>query len=369
MRERNQMNRREFLKTGAAGLVACAAATRAADAKQIADRRPLVEPASWLPDDPSPEEMEDLRRKWSYWMDPPKGYRFEPEVKFVRKFELDDCDAELYLQRNGPKPWHMQRVLKMFPKNMSRTPVPVVVCPDYYIESIADFELYDVTKHLKWSHQAMMRHLARKGVASITCDAYHMNYVQNDLERNDMHRWTVASNALYRDWPTWNCMGKKVFDTRLTIDMLEADGRFDMKRVGIAGHSLGGQTSLYAGCLDSRVKAIMCSDFGFRFDQTCWDVLHYWGGRLETARKADGLENYQLLTLSGAKPFCLIAGMYDDDTSAIDMMKAKGYKSRPGDLMFINHASGHGPTPWALEAGYDFLMRKLNGIWGNKPWA
>ena len=95
--------------------------------------------------------------------------------------------------------------------------------PDYYIESIADFELYDVKKHLPWSHEAMMRHFAQRGVASITCDAFHMNYVQNDMGREDMHRWKVASMALYRDWPNWNCMAKKVYDIRLTIDMLEQD--------------------------------------------------------------------------------------------------------------------------------------------------
>lgn len=365
------MNRREFLKAGAAGLVGCAAAAVPGrlDAKQVSAGMPNVEPASWLPDDPTPEEIADLKRKWSYWMDPPKGYRHEREVKFIKKFELDDCDAELYLQRNGPKPHHWQRVLKMFPKNMPKTPVPVVVCPDYYIESIADFELYDVKKHLPWSHEAMMRHFAQRGVASITCDAFHMNYVQNDMGREDMHRWKVASMALYRDWPNWNCMAKKVYDIRLTIDMLEQDPRFDMSKVGMAGHSLGGQTTLYAGCLDPRVKAMLCSDFGFRLDQSCWDVLHYWGGHLDTARRADGLENYQLLTLSGAKPFCLIAGYYDDDTSVMDMMKAKGYKNRPADLMFINHLTGHDPTPWALEAGYNFLIRKLNGIWGNKTWA
>jgi len=54
--------------------------------------------------------------------------------------------------------------------------------------------------------------------------------------------------------------------------------------------------------LDPRVKAIMASDFALNFDQSCWDVLHYWGGKLSAVR-ADGLENHTMLTISRGKPF------------------------------------------------------------------
>lgn len=367
------MNRREFIRRSAAGLAGCAAAAVApasANAKQVSGGMPRSCGASLLPEDPTPEEIADLKRKWSYWMDPPEGYRFTPEVKFVKKVELDDgCVAELYLQRNGPKPHHVQRVLKMFPKD-AKEPLPAIVCPDYYVEGSAGFKFEDPQKPFVASEGVTMsRHLARKGFATITCDAFHLNYVTNEIGKESMNRWKVAAHELYKDWPEWNCMAKKVHDIRLTIDLLESDSRIDMTRVGMAGHSLGGQTTLYAGCLDPRVKAMFCDDFGFRFDQNNWDMVHYWGGRLSAAQKADGLENHQLLTLSGAKPFCLVAGHYDDDTSFTDMLKAKGYRSRPGDLMFINHATGHQPPEWALEAGYDFLYRKLNGIWGEKPWS
>ena len=368
------MDRRDFIKRSVAGLAGCAAAAVApqgADAKQVSAGRPLDDGATLLPEDPTPEEIADLKRKWSYWMDPPEGYRFAPEVKFVKSVALGDgCVAELYLQRNGPKPHHFQRVLKMFPKD-AKGPLPAVVCPDYYVEGSAGFKFDDPQKPFVASEGVTMsRDLARRGFATITCDSFHMNYMESDLPKEEgMKRWKIAAYALYNDWPEWNSMAKKVHDIRLAIDMLESDRRIDMSRVGMAGHSLGGQTTLYAGCLDPRVKAMFCDDFGIRFDQTNWDMVHYWGGRLHAARKADGLENHQLLTLSGAKPFCLVAGHYDDDTSFTEMLKAKGYRSRPGDLMFVNHATGHAPTPWALEAGYDFLYRKLNGIWGEKPWA
>jgi hypothetical protein len=44
------------------------------------------------------------------------------------------------------------------------------------------------------------------------------------------------------------------------------------------------------------------------------------------------------------------------------MIKAKGYKSHPEDLLFIHHAAGHRAPQWALEAGYAFLDRQLGVV-------
>ena len=75
--------------------------------------------------------------------------------------------------------------------------------------------------------------------------------------------------------------------------------------------------------------------------------------------RGGGLENYSLLTLSGAKPFCLLSGFYDDARSYYDMVKAKGYRSHPHDLKIVNHGVGHRAPQWALEEGYSFLDRVL----------
>lgn len=326
--------------------------------------------AQGLPDDPTPEELEDLRSKWSFWLDPPKGYDFKRESRLVRRYEYSDCNAELLLQRNGPEEWHWQRVLKVFPKKIDGA-LPAVGIPFYYVEAMLGHELDDESKALDhFTEICQARQLARRGYMAITCDLSQQNYIRYDEPRDRTYwpRFRDMSLKLAEDWPMWNAHAHRVFVTRLMLDLLEEDPRVDQSRIGITGHSLGGQTCFYAGCLDPRVKAIMASDFAFRFDQSCWDILHYFGGKLAAVR-ADGLENYTLLTLSGAKPFCLLSGFYDDDTSFTDMVKAKGYRSRPADLMFINHALKHRPPDWALEAGYNFLDRKLNGKWGNKPWA
>lgn len=313
-----------------------------------------------LAEDPAPDEIERLRRLWGFWLDAPAGYSFKREHRLVRRYSYSDYDAELYLQRNGPEEWQWQRVLKVFPKRIER-PLAAVAIPFYYVEAMLGHELGDETAVLgKFTGIAQAAQLARRGYMAITCDLSQENYVKYDVPppRDYWDRFRDMSFKLAEDWPMWSPHAHRVFATRLMLDLIEGDPRVDQSRIGITGHSLGGQTGFYAGCLDSRVKAIMASDFAFVFDESCWDVLHYWGGKLPTVRSL-GLENHTLLTLSGAKPFCLLAGLYDDERSYASMLKAKGYRSHPENLKFIHHATGHRPPKWALDEGYAFLDAHL----------
>ena len=313
-----------------------------------------------LPEDASPDEIESLKRRWEFWMGPPEGYVFEKEYKLVKKYSYTSYNAELYLQRNGPEEWQWQRVIKVFPKKIDR-PLAAVGIPYYHIEGMLGHELDDESAVLdKYVEVAQAAQLAKRGYMAIACDLSHQNYVKYDkpLPRDHWCRFHDMAYKLAEDWPMWNSHSHRVFVTRLMFDLLEDDPRVDKSRIGITGHSLGGQTCYHAGCLDPRVKAIMASDFAFNFDQSCWNVLHYWAGKLPAVR-ADGLENHTMLTLSGGKPFCLLAGYYDDARSYTDMIKAKGYKSCPGNLLFIHHAAGHRAPQWALEEGYAFLDRQL----------
>ena len=313
-----------------------------------------------LPEDASPEEIESLKRRWGFWMGPPEGYVFKKECRLVRKYSYAHYNAELYLQRNGPEEWQWQRVIKVFPKKIDK-PLAAVGIPYYHIEGMLGHELDDESAVLeRYVEVAQAAQLAKRGYMAIACDLSQQNYVRYDkpLPRDHWCRFHDMAYKLAEDWPMWNSHSHRVFVTRLMLDLLEDDPRVDKTRIGLTGHSLGGQTCYHAGCLDPRVKAVMASDFAFNFDQSCWNVLHYFAGKL-TAVRADGLENYTMLTLSGGKPFCLLAGYYDDARSYTDMIKAKGYRSHPEDLLFIHHAAGHRAPQWALEEGYAFLDRQL----------
>ena len=164
-----------------------------------------------------------------------------------------------------------------------------------------------------------------------------------------MSRWARGAAILRERHPDWTGIGKLVHDARLALDAMAADPRTDADRMAIAGHSLGGKIAFYTGCLDARLRTMICSDFGILWDQTNWGDAWYWGDRLAELR-ADGFEHAQLRRAAD-KPMFLIAGQFDDARSRASLL--------PGDG-FFNHATGHTPTAEANLAAWDFLARVLN---------
>lgn len=290
-----------------------------------------------------------IKAQWLRWLGKPQQYDFAPCVQLLKKYDHPDFDGELYFQANGPDT--VQRVLMLFPKNMDG-PVPGVIVPFYFPEAMLGFEPETGEQLPFYAGIEMMLHLVRRGYAVASADAYHLTYLPMEEDRGDFTRWSKASQVLLQDHPGWTGMGKLVADTWLLTNLLADDPRVDNARLGIAGHSLGGKMAFYNGCLDERIRVILASDFGIGWEQSNWEQSWYWGDKLKGLQEA-GMEHSSLLGCSGAKPFCLLAGKYDDDHSWEIMQTAPGYTG--GRLKIVNHASGHRPSWDALCQGYDFL--------------
>lgn len=298
--------------------------------------------------------MADLKQKWLDAIGYPSDTGRYGSAELVSTFACEEFDGEWYRQENGAGRY--QRVLLLLPKHLVGK-VPAVVVPFYFPEAMLGFDPATGEELPRYRGLEIMRHLVKRGYAVISADAYHLTYRESAKTRDDFSRWQDAADALLRDHPAYSGIGKLVADTRLLIDLLTAGARVDSARIGIAGHSLGGKMAFYTGCLDERISAILASDFGIGWDQTNWEKDWYWGARLSAIR-AEGFDHSELLAV-GQKPFFLIAGLYDTDESAAIMRRAEGYREGDGRLGFFNHATGHRPTPEALEAGYEFLDRFL----------
>lgn len=291
--------------------------------------------------------------EWNERFGHPDNYDFQPSFELLKRYDHPEFNGELYRQANGPGTF--QRVLMVFPKKLS-APVPAVAVPFYFPEALLAFEPETGEPLPYYVGIEMMLHLVRRGFAAASADAFHLTYAPSTRDRRDSKRWQEAADALLHDHPRWTGMGKLTADTHLLVDALAADPRVDADRIGIAGHSLGGKMAFYTGCLDSRIKAILTSDFGFGWEQTNWQDDWYWGTQIEKF-KQDGLDHTSLLAAADPKPFMLIAGEADNDAS-FEYMKKAAY-SKPGNLVFLNHASGHRPPPAILEKGYEFLEHWL----------
>jgi len=299
--------------------------------------------------------MEISRQAWLDALGKPSyNYTAKP-LKLLKTYEYSDFTVELSMQENGPDT--VQRVMKVFPAGV-KMPCPAVAVPFYFPEAMLGFEPETGEELPYYAGVELMVQLAKRGYASASADAYHLTYLQSDKERGDFSRWKDAGEAVLREHPHWTGMGKLVSDTKLLVDALAEDPRVDADRIGIAGHSLGGKMAFYAGCLDERVKVILSSDMGLGWDQTNWRDVWYWDDKVE-ALIAKGMDHADLLGCTGGKPFCLIAGEFDNMDSWDMMCEAPGYAPEEGKLKIINHATGHRPPQDVLQQGYDFLQKYL----------
>lgn len=295
----------------------------------------------------------DTAGRWRSYLDVPPLYdKFERAVKKVRDYAFDGYVVEEYRQANGPGTY--QRVLLAVPNESRGKPMPAVVAPFYFPEAMLGFDPASGKRLEKYAGICYMHDLVQRGYVVASAEAYHLTYDRAGAPSDDWQKWRHVGEKLARDFPTWTGIGKLTFDTRLLIDLVADDPRVDARRIGIIGHSLGGKMAFYAGCLDSRVKVIVASDFGICWDQTNWKDVWYWGARLDEVR-AEGFDNSELLSLAHGKPFCLIAGKYDNELSGALMHSASGYEGHPERLKLINHATGHRPPPAATQEGYRFL--------------
>ena len=297
-----------------------------------------------------------LHDDWAKPLSVPSGYSFKRKVELVKTWRFADFDVEAYRQANGPGTF--QRVFVAVPKRGTGR-LPAVAVPFYFPECMIGFDPATGERLEKYECISMMADLAKRGFVTASADAYHLTYLPDlNLQRSDFSRWRKVGEALGRDWPGWSGVGKLVADTRLMVDLLESHPRVDAARIGIIGHSLGGKMAFYTGCLDKRIKAIVASDWGIVWNSTNWNDVWYWGARAKALEEA-GHTHAELLDYAGGKPFMLIAGKFDGEPARRLLDGVEAYRKHPGNLEFLNHASGHRPPPAALEAGYRFLERNL----------
>lgn len=273
------------------------------------------------------------------------------KTTLISSFSFEDLYGELYSQKNGCG--RQQRVMMLFPKGVE-APTPAIVVPFYFPEAMLGFNPISGEKLDAYEGIEMMLHLTRRGYVTISAEAFHLTYIKSEKPRGDFTRWQDAADELKKNHPDCTGIGKLFSDTELLIDMLCADARVDSSIIGVAGHSLGGKIAFYTGCLDERIVAILASDFGICWEQTNWQDDWYWGKNIERLISND-MDHARLLSIASPKPFCLIAGKYDDEESKNMMLRSSGYEANDERLLFINHATGHRPPMWALDMGYDFL--------------
>jgi len=206
--------------------------------------------------------------------------------------------------------------------------------------------------------------LARRGYVTIAPDALCFG------ERQDpAHKLKGAEyerfEALHRITEGKTLQGKYVWDARRALDYLETRAEVDPSRLGMIGHSLGGQETLFTTAADTRIKAA-ASSCGFASLRTIkrGRILHNFA--LFVPGLAASGDYGAVLALVAPRPF-LVAARTDDPifpkegieetvASARAAYAAAGIAER---LDTYYEAGPHEFSPAMREAAYAWLDRWL----------
>lgn len=100
--------------------------------------------------------------------------------------------------------------------------------------------------------------LARRGYVTMVFDALCFNERQDatgKLKDSNYERY----EAMYRIAEGKSLQAKYVWDARRALDYLETRPEVDASRLGMIGHSLGGQETLFTTAIDTRIRAAASS--------------------------------------------------------------------------------------------------------------
>ena len=329
------------------------------------DPKPLLAPGEGLGEWRA--KREGLVARWEQALGSPgrtdpgvlSSYQAEPlEIFFTPEFK-----GVLLRQRTGPDSW--QRILLMVPLHLKGKTAGVVV-PFYDPDRMCGYNLKTKAKLGPERNTAFFGlHLVQQGYVVAAVEAYPFNVLtpaEQAASKGDMGVWRDAAAKLAKQHPQWTGMGRLTADTRQACRVLSLLDDVDPARIAVMGHSLGGKMAFYAGCLDSRFKAVVASDFGIAWDSTNWGDTWYFGSKLK-AMRAEGLSHEQLLACAAPTEFFLIAGQYDSQAASgpylAEARRVHALYGKEDSIEMYDHHSGHQPSWDSLKSAYLWLARKM----------
>ena len=206
--------------------------------------------------------------------------------------------------------------------------------------------------------------LARRGYVTMVFDALCFNERQDasgKLKGRDYEYY----EAMYRITEGKSMQGKYVWDARRALDYLETRPEVDASRLGMIGHSLGGQETLFTTAIDTRIRAAV-SSCGFGSLRTLKRDRIDHNAALYVPGLANNGDYGAVLALVAPRPY-LVAARTEDPIfpkDGIEETVAVGRRAYAGmgatnRLATFYEAGTHEFSPTMREAAYAWLDQWL----------
>jgi hypothetical protein len=292
----------------------------------------------------------EFRKKWNGILGDMNVPVPAPVVRSVAVHDEPTFTGELMYLRVEPDYW--EKIYVMLPARADKTrPLPVVIVPFYDVDTSAGQNMGG--RQVTPLGTRSFAYLAvQQGMAAVAVRWFGESYGENSAE--------VVANLKTRH-PEVRGMGKWVWDSKRLLDYLATRPEFDMNRIGMIGHSLGGKMTLYATAMDDRIRAAVSSEPGIGLSFSNYEDFWYLGEQIRKLEK--GTDQHELLAMIAPRPFLLIGGdSADNDKSWYYINAARRVYSLSGAsdrIGYVNHRTGHSPTPESVQLAMEWLARFL----------
>lgn len=291
-----------------------------------------------------------LARRWLEVLGQPKIGVEPVTVRLVETIlEPTWTGRLLELSAESGLPW---RAMLVLPAHLTTArKLPVVIVPFYDVDSPAGKNLGG-RNFTPPGVRALAVLAAQRGMAALA--------VRWSGENDGPGYQEVVAGLAIRH-PGVTGLGYWVWQSRRLTDWLSEQPEIDPARIGIAGHSLGGKMALYAAAFEPRIQAVVASEPGISLSFSNYSDPWYFGPRIKLL--AEGADQDDLLALIAPRPFLLVAGEDSDGDKSLSVLRraARAYESlgAPGSLFFLNHRTGHSPTPESVVSAMEWLEGAL----------
>lgn len=145
-------------------------------------------------------------------------------------------------------------------------------------------------------------------------------------------------------------------DAAAALSVLAAQPAVDARRIGLVGHSYGGNTTLFHAALDERVRLAAASGSACTYrrrmaDRTQIELAQIVPGILAVADVDD------VVGLIAPRPLLLVSATEDPYSADADEIARAAGPAYPG-LRHVRYAGGHGLTPERFELIVDWVAAR-----------
>jgi dienelactone hydrolase len=206
--------------------------------------------------------------------------------------------------------------------------------------------------------QAFGPALARKGLAVLAPDAVSFEDRRAGITgvEPDTYDWLQHYNALnYRLIDGDTLMRKCLDDAQRAVSVLLQLPGMDPRRVGVAGHSYGGYTSLYHAALDTRcqfacISGAVCSIETRRRAGTGFTLFEAVPGLARL------LDTHDVLAAIGPRPVMVVSGTEDKYSRYADEVVAK---VAGGSITELRVEQGHALDQGRFDSIVDWVVQRV----------